>query len=141
VLGESAREVLRKTQQELAQAKVNLGEAYSFFIVGLGHRNSHHTQQGRLKVSRTLTDQDFYEAIYEFAMYVTWVTFSYQHWETIHRELGRLFRTPAFNRDLQASAKDTHTEVEGLGPISRDSDEYLSYRIYYDRPPVGSLNQ
>jgi len=32
VLGESAREVLRKTQQELAQAKVNLGEAYSFFI-------------------------------------------------------------------------------------------------------------
>jgi len=47
VLGESAREVLRKTQQELAQAKVNLGEAYSFFILGLGHRSSHHTQQGR----------------------------------------------------------------------------------------------
>ena len=42
-----ARETLKKSQKKIEQAKVNLGEAYSVLVLGLGHRESHHTHQGR----------------------------------------------------------------------------------------------
>lgn len=29
------------------------------------------------------------QVIYEFAMFVTWITFGYKHWNSIHKELGR----------------------------------------------------
>lgn len=46
-LGEGARKTLQICKEKLAQSKVNLGEAYSKFILGLGHRESHHCQAGR----------------------------------------------------------------------------------------------
>lgn len=46
-LGRGAREALKRSQQRLEQTKVNLGQAYSFFILGMGNSKCHHTQQGR----------------------------------------------------------------------------------------------
>ena len=47
VLGKEAREALSKAEQELDQARVNLGEHYSRLNTGQSHANIHHTCQGR----------------------------------------------------------------------------------------------
>ena len=31
----------------------------------------------------------YVQTIYEFTMYITWITFGYEHWKTIHDEIGR----------------------------------------------------
>ena len=67
---------------------------------------------------------NYMQVIYEFAMFVTWITFGYKEWNSIHRELGRsdrhskhitsrsslyfwcrLFKTPAFNRDMRVKGE------------------------------------
>ncbi|CAI8020072.1 Protein phosphatase 1 regulatory subunit 36 [Geodia barretti] len=139
-LGEEARKALRMAEEELDQASVNLGEQYSRLNTGQSHASLHHTCKGSLRASRTHRDQHLYEVIYEFAMFVTWITFGYKDWNSIHKELGRLFKTQAFNRDVRVRGEATTGFFEELGcKMDRKSDEYLSYRVFYDRPPRGNL--
>ena len=46
-LGDDARATLERCRRQLIQSKVNLGDVYSKFILGLGHEESHHLQGGR----------------------------------------------------------------------------------------------
>lgn len=46
-LGLKARQRLKKCEYELRQRQANLGHTYMGFVLGLGHRNSHHTRAGR----------------------------------------------------------------------------------------------
>ncbi|XP_064403932.1 protein phosphatase 1 regulatory subunit 36-like isoform X2 [Halichondria panicea] len=139
-LGDGCRETLRHWRDELAQSRINLGEAYSRIILGLGHSESHHCQAGRLRVSRTQTDKEFFEVLYEFILYVVWVTFGYKDWEVVHQQLGSFFRTPQFNRDFNSGNDGAAAvRVEGLGDIKKSSEQYLTYKIVYERPFVGMM--
>ena len=46
-LGKTARERLKKGEYQLRQRQTNLGHIYMGFVLGLGHRNGHHTKAGR----------------------------------------------------------------------------------------------
>jgi protein phosphatase 1 regulatory subunit 36 len=123
-LGEEAQKALRTAEQELAQASVNLGEQYSQLNIGQSYTGIHHSCQGRLRASKSHRDQHLYEVIFEFAMFVTWITFGYKDWNIIHRELGRLFKTQAFNRDMRIKGEATVEFFEDLGcKMDRKSDE------------------
>jgi hypothetical protein len=77
-----------------------------------------------LRASKIHRDQHLYEVIYEFAMFVTWITFGYKEWNIIHRELGRLFKTPAFNRDMRIKGETTVNFVDNVGcKMDTRSDE------------------
>ena len=49
-LGKAARERLKKCEYQLRQRQTNLGHIYMRFVLGLGHRNSHHTKAGRYNI-------------------------------------------------------------------------------------------
>ena len=59
------------------------------------------------------------QVIYEFAMYVTWVAFNYEHWKMLHNELGRVFRTMAFNRDCRFSSDGEHNKAIHTANVQR----------------------
>lgn len=86
-------------------------------------------------------DQQFFEILYEFLLLTTWICYGYENWATIQSELGKFFRTSAFNRDDIARSDDARVELDGLGSVAKESSEYTAYRVHYDRPPPGSLKR
>lgn len=95
-IGRRVRDAMKKAKYSLSIAINRLAQSYSMLILAIGLDDQHHSMRGRLKASRSKLDLELFEAIYEFAFYVTWVTFYKAHWELIREELGRIFRTDAF---------------------------------------------
>ncbi|XP_065920961.1 protein phosphatase 1 regulatory subunit 36-like [Dysidea avara] len=95
-LGRKVRESLKKAKRSQSVAINKLAQSYSVLILAIGLDDQHHSMKGRLQASRSKLDLELFEAIYEFVFYVTWITLHKRHWELIHDELGRIFRTDAF---------------------------------------------
>lgn len=141
-VGNTVRKELELASNNLDQAKSNLGAVYISLISGMGIDFAHHTMQGRLRYSRWQLDQHLQEAIYEFAIFVTWITFNYDHWNTIHSVIGSLLRTTAFNKDLSVpciKSKDEESDSEIYFKKENVPSEHLTWKIYSSRPSCGLL--
>lgn len=75
----------------------SLAEQYCILILGLDTEKQHHMACGKLRKSYTKKDKDFFENLYTYFSFVVWVAFRRNYFECIQEELGRMFRSPAFN--------------------------------------------
>jgi protein phosphatase 1 regulatory subunit 36 len=109
-----------KLNECLHRYKLALAETYSGMILGLGFEEFHHMKSGKSRISSTKTDRELFEVLYEFLMCVVWITFHRQHWPLIHREVGRLLRTFAFNRSVLPEEPDNgHPLEEGEEEVDK----------------------
>lgn len=142
-----AKQTLEENAKKVEQAKVDLGKSYMTLIMGLGNAHCHHSLQGSLKHSRTDTDRDLYEAIYETTAYTVWITFGYKQWDDILREIGSALRTKPFNKDIhckdlksQQSKAVLDADDHNLASQMEES-ELIAYKVHFDRPSVGELSR
>eukprot|EP00731_Ephydatia_muelleri_P027333 Em0019g206a len=142
-----AKQALEESAKKVEQAKVDLGKSYMTLIMGLGNTHCHHSLHGSLKHSRTDTDRDLYEAIYETTVYTVWITFGYKQWVDIHREIGGALRTKPFNKDihhnnLKSQQSKVVLDTDGHNFASQmEESELIAYKVHFDRPPVGELSR
>lgn len=82
--------------KQTAAQKLLAGK-YCTLILGLGTQEQHHMACGKQRKSYTKRDRSLYETLYTFSSYVVWISFKRKDIQVIVQEIGRQFRSDAFN--------------------------------------------
>lgn len=142
-LSSAEKKTCSMVMKQLELSQKMLGEKYCILILGLDTEKQHHMACGKQRKSYTKKDKDFYESLYSYCCLVVWITFRRNDFQLIQEELGRLFRSQAYNpfsrpvddHEFRLAFELTKLEIQdiSLGPKSIRKNK---------RPPIKSiLNQ
>lgn len=120
--------------------KKQLAKKYCTLLLGLQGEKQHHMACGRQRKSFTKTDRAFYETLYSFCCLVVWVTFRRNSLELIQEELGRLFRSNAFNAHGRPVNNDGFKLASDLTTEDIHNIKLASFSSKQNkRPPIKSM--
>ncbi|XP_053545032.1 protein phosphatase 1 regulatory subunit 36 [Bombina bombina] len=128
------------TRTELALR--HFAHTYCILVLGEGMVEQHHMACGKSKASATKTDRRFYECLYSFCVFLAWVVFRRRELHVIQEEVGRLFRSNAFNPDLslrdalQTPGRNLLVEKEKTKKTATYAD---SRKGHLKRPAIQSI--
>ncbi|NXK78168.1 PPR36 phosphatase, partial [Amazona guildingii] len=96
--------------EKLAMSRIHLARLYCNLMLG-----RHMAQQSSGKEKTSLQrDRSYFEGLYNFSSYVTWLVFRRKHFQVIREEIGRLLFSDVFNPALRGK-KNTVLQKRGDG--------------------------
>ncbi|XP_029453965.1 protein phosphatase 1 regulatory subunit 36 isoform X2 [Rhinatrema bivittatum] len=122
-------------KEELAQK--HLAHMYGILVLGVEMPAQHHMACGTSRGSATHKDRKFFEYLYNFCIYMAWVTFEHKNLQVIQEEIGRLLRSDTFNPDIRE--KNIPEERETNMPIEKKKKSYSERRTITKRPAIKSI--
>nr|XP_033806850.1 protein phosphatase 1 regulatory subunit 36 isoform X2 [Geotrypetes seraphini]XP_033806851.1 protein phosphatase 1 regulatory subunit 36 isoform X2 [Geotrypetes seraphini] len=121
-------------QTKLAQK--HLAHMYGILVLGWKMPLLHHMTCGRSRGSTTHKDRTFFECLYNFCTYLSWVAFQRKDLDVIQEEIGRLLRSDTFNFVLRE--KSTPEDLEIKVPAEKKKAR-TERRAVNKRPAIKSI--
>ncbi|KAM4664818.1 protein phosphatase 1 regulatory subunit 36 [Discoglossus pictus] len=139
--------MLEKREMADLLARTNLAlkhfaHTYCTLVLGEVMNDQHHMACGKSKGSATAKDRKFYECLYSFSIYLAWVVFRHKELDVIQEEVGRLFRSDAFNPALRQrdAPENPGRDLSAVKVKPKKTTTYAqSRREHPKRPAIKSI--
>ncbi|KFQ43689.1 Protein phosphatase 1 regulatory subunit 36, partial [Nestor notabilis] len=116
--------------EKLAVSRIHLAKVYCNLILG---RRMAQQPIGKEKPSLQ-KDRSYFEGLYNFSSYVTWLAFRRKHFQVIREEMGRLLCSDVFNPALR-SKKNIALQKPGDGTADANTVQLPYPRKDRDKHP------